>query len=204
MSGYDTVSVVASGWSLTDVDVTRIPGVRIGVNDSAWRIGCTWGVTMDRLFLENRIKELSAAFENVGGFFYRRGIDKNVSPPSNFIPFDNNHESIEMTGNSNCLNGTNSGLCAVSLAFSLVPRRVLLWGFDMCRNPITGAAYYHDPYPWAKPGGATSNGRYAVWAMEFDRVAAQFKKRGIEVLNASPVSKITAFPKIKPEQAYLT
>ena len=44
------------------------------------------------------------------------------------------------------------------------------------------------------------DGRYADWARQFEPAARAFATAGIEVLNASPASKIPAFPKVKPQK----
>lgn len=200
------VSVIASGWSLAEIDRERIPGLRIGVNDSAWRVRCPIGVTMDRLFFEGRAAEISAAFDSSrAAFYFRKGIDKAGRARIHWIPFENDHESVEMATerkNGFRLNGTNSGICAINLAFRIKPRRAILWGFDMCRSR-DGSAYYHKPYPWAKAEGATSGGKYEEWRSQFPEILRQFKAAGIELVNASLGSAITSIPKIDPRKALL-
>ena len=194
------VSVIGAGWSLANIDRSRIPGLRIGANDAGWRIPCTYAVTMDRLFLENRREQLGQAGRAGTTVYFRRGIEKNVHPlGANWLPFSNDHVSTRLSKEVGTLNGTNTGLCAINLAYQLHPRRLLLWGFDMCRS-ADGRPYFHEPYPWAKPAGATSDRKYEIWAAEFADVARQLASRGIETLNASPVSKITAFKKIDPRK----
>lgn len=202
-----TISVIASGWSLTGIDLDRIPGFRIGVNDSSWRAPVNLGVTMDRLFFEGRQAELQKAFPTSSPqvFYYRKGIDKAGAALPGWLAFDNDHTSIEMSAawSPSCrLNGMNSGICAINLAFRQRPDRVILWGFDMCRSR-DGAAYYHKPYPWAKAEGATSGGKYEEWRSQFPEIMRQFKAAGIELVNASLGSAITSIPKIDPRKALL-
>lgn len=198
-----TVSVIASGWSLADIDFDRIPGLKIGVNDSAWRAGAQLGVTMDRLFLEGRFPQLAQAFPSSGRrvMYIRQGIDKIGQVPASWVQFDCDNESTEMSTSwsPRCrLNGLNSGICAINLAYRLQPDRVILWGFDMCLGP-GGRAYYHEPYPWA-PTPATKPGKYATWAQgAFHAIGRQFKEAAIDLVNASPESKILGIRKVKPE-----
>lgn len=198
----ETVSVIAAGWSLREIDLARIPGYRIGVNDSAFRTRCNAGVTMDRLWFEGRLAEVwrSFPYDNPGAFYYRAGIDKAGAAPEHWVQFDCDHTSVAMSKDwsPRCrLNGLNSGICGINLAFRMKPARVILWGFDMCRAP-DGRVYYHQPYPWA-PGGATKAGKYEDWSAHFPSIYAQFAKAGIELVNASPVSKINCVPKIDPK-----
>jgi hypothetical protein len=196
-----TISVIASGWSLAGIDFDRIPGLRIGVNDSAWRAEAQLGVTMDRLFFEGRHNQLAHAFPSSSprAMYYRRGIDKGGLAPASWIGFDCDNTSVEMSREwvPACrLNGLNSGICAINLAFRQDPERVILWGFDMCRSP-DGRAYYHEPYPWA-PTPATKPGKYAEWVPAFHSIAYQFRMAGIDLLNASPASAILGIRKVNP------
>jgi hypothetical protein len=132
------------------------------VNDSAWRANVELGVTMDRLFLEGRFNQLAHAFPSHSRrVMYLRG-DRQDRPGARALdaPSIAINESADMSAAwvPRCrLNGMNSGICAINLAFRQKPERVILWGFDMCRSP-DGRAYYHEPYPWA-PAAATKPGK---------------------------------------------
>lgn len=114
--------------------------------------------------------------------------------------FENDHTSTDFAEDRGILNGTNSGFCALNLAYQLRPDRIILFGFDMNRSP-EGSPYWYPDYPWVKAGGATSGGKYQVWSAQFETAARSFKNAGIEVLNASPWSAIDAFKKIAPDEA---
>lgn len=200
----ETISVIGSGWSLEGVDLARIPGFRIGVNDSAWRTPVDLGVTMDRLFFEGRQQQLAREFspDKHGAFYYRAGIDKAGVAPPHWVGFDCDHTSAKMSldwAPRTRLNGLNSGICAINLAYRIEPQRVILWGFDMCRSR-DGRPYYHEPYPWAKQAGATTGGKYEEWRNHFPQILAQFNAAGIELLNASLGSAVTCLKKIDPQR----
>jgi hypothetical protein len=197
-----TISVIASGWSLTDIDFDRIPGLKIGVNDSAWRAETDLGVTMDRLFLEGRINQLAHAFPTSSSrvMYYRQGIDKGGIAPASWVGFDCDHTSVDMSRAwvPRCrLNGLNSGICAINLAFRQDPDRVILWGFDMCRSP-DGRAYYHDPYPWA-PTPATKPGKFAEWVPAFHSIAYQFSEGRDRSPECQPLERDPGIRKVKPK-----
>lgn len=199
----EVISVIAGGWSLTGVDLDRIPGFRIGVNDSAWRARVQLGVTMDRLFFEGRRAQLEQRFpaDMSSGFYYREGIDKAGTAPAHWVRFDCDHRASNMSLDwkpRTRLNGMNSGICAINLAYRMKPERVILWGFDMCREPKSGRPYYHEPYPWARPNGATSDGKFLEWMRAFHDIRQQFDAAGIELVNASPGSAINTIKKIDP------
>jgi hypothetical protein len=202
MKRFDTISIVAGGWSVGKIKTHRIPGLIIGVNDATLFLNksADIAITMDRLWAENRWYWLT--FHHFPRPFYvRRSARKNLPAelPNQVFVFENDHTSTTFAEGGGVLNGTNSGFCALNLAYQLRPKRLLLFGFDMNRSP-EGKPYWFPEYKWAKPGGATTGGKYQAWAGQFEAAAEAFKQAGIEVLNASPTSAIGAFPKIDPEQ----
>lgn len=203
MSRPETVSVVAGGWSLLPLKdrLHRIPGYVIGVNDSGVRLpNVDEIVSMDRLWTEYRWPDLRRL--RLPTFLRAACLPNIAERPPWLNVYACDWQSTTPSGMKGHLNGTNSGLVALNRARVLEPGRVILWGFDMGRCPKTGRAYWHDPYPW-NPGGATSNGKYAEWARQFGAYAKSFAEAGIEVLNASPRSRIPAFPKVSPEKVLL-
>lgn len=205
----DTISVLAGGWSAAGINRANLPGVVIGVNDSMIHAPCDIGVSMDRLWTEHRWQSLKTAtlVERIGGRDLRevwiraRPCLMNIAKddrPDWLREFACDWTTAVFSETPGTLNGTNSGVCALNLAWQMQPRRVLMFGFDMNRNPKTGRAYWFPDYEWAKPGGGTSNGRYATWAREFGDIARAFRRRRIEVLNCSTTSAITVFPKMDP------
>jgi hypothetical protein len=194
------ISVLAGGWSVKGLDLSRLPGTVIGVNDSVVHARCHVAVSMDRLWTENRWANLQA-LKRIA--YIRTAAIKNIGARPGWLRlFDCDHTLAELSDVDGVLNGTNSGLCALNLAYQMSRRggRIYLFGFDMCRGPKGECYWYGEGYPWAKAGGGTGNTRYAEWAAQFDRAAEQCKASGIEVLNASKVSKITAFKKVDPRE----
>lgn len=96
------------------------------------------------------------------------------------------------------LNGTNSGMVAINLAWKMKPKVLYLFGFDMCRSP-SGESYWHEPYSWA-PSGATKPGKYNDWTKEFGSIASAFRECGTNVINASLVSKLKVFHQQDPRE----
>lgn len=193
----DTVTIIASGPSAAALDLARAPGYVIGVNDSGLqspRVDAI--VSMDRLWTEHRWDEI---VRRCGPTWLRRSAVQNVKDRWDGLHvFECDHKSSIPSSVPGWLNGTNSGACAVNLAYQLKPRRVFLIGFDMGR---AGArAYWHAAYSWAHPQGGTTNGKYAEWAKQFRQAARAFDVAGIRVLNVNPKSAIDAFPKITPKQ----
>lgn len=90
---------------------------------------------------------------------------------------------------------TNSGCAAISLASHLGAKRIILLGFDMSFGQV--GRHWHNLYnnelPSAKHPVLTFN--FARHMAGMDQIALDAKARGIEIINASPRSVITQFPK---------
>lgn len=195
----DSLSVIGGGWSAGQVDLARAPGPVIAVNDAALHAPrVDFVVSMDRLWIENRRDWL---VQQAKPTWLRRGAAKSLAEDwPGLVRFDCDHTATEFAADPETLNGTNSGFCALNLAWGMRPRRLYLFGFDMGRSP-GGQAYFFPAYPWAKPQGNTSSGRYSEWAAQLAAAARQFKAAGIDVLNVSASKAVTAFPRIAPRQS---
>jgi len=89
--------------------------------------------------------------------------------------------------------GGNSGFHALNLAAQFGAGRVLLVGFDM------SIGHWHGKHPTGmnNPREVT----LARWRRALDRAAPVLKAAGIEVINCSMASALTAYPKMKFEEA---
>lgn len=203
------ITVIGGGWSVRDVShLDRLPGSIIAVNDSAiYAPRWDYCVSMDRLWAEHRIGDVAArarAGDELVQVHIRRNALQNlqgwrVNPWLH--AFECDHESVKFAAVERWgwLNGTNSGVCALNLAFKFRPRRVFLLGFDMNRN-ARGDAYWYPPYPWSTTRGSTSDGKYGAWSEQFEEIAKQFDRAGALVFNVSPASSIDNFEKLTPKQ----
>ncbi len=209
----EDVIVLGGGWSVSQYDLRDLEqrGHLIACNDSAIYTKPAVALSMDRLWAEHRFPLLCT--QGVPEIYLREGCAKNFPPVSTngnvrMFKFSEDyrlkvesaraakepHPEIPMTVEKGCLNGSNTGTCALNLAYQKFPPRVFLLGFDMCKGPGY-EAYWYPPYPWA-PNGATTPGKYREWAPEFDFIACQFQKIGTQVYNVNHRSAIEAFKKI--------
>lgn len=201
MSG-GIITVVGGGWSVRDVALEHICGQIIGVNDAAYCLpSVDIVVSMDRLWTEHRWRWLC---KRAAQTWLRRSAIQNLDTHQEVAAgwlhiFECDHESTEFSSVDGRLNGTNSGMCSLNLAWQMRPACIYLLGFDMCRD-AKGRASWHPPYSWTQASGATSNGKYAVWAKQFEDAALRFDSIGCEVWNVSPASAITAFRKMTPAE----
>lgn len=194
-----TAIVIAGGWSVSQYDVADLRGpdrIVIGVNESSVLLQCDVALSMDRLWTEHRWHRYFTT--RTGELWIRRGADKSLPYHPRRRQFECDHGSFVMSDQPGVLNGSNSGMCALNYAFQLKPQRLYLFGFDMQRGP-KGQPYWHKTYEW-RPEGATKPGKYRDWVPQFDCVATQFKRAGIDVKQVNNRSMIKAFPKIGYKQ----
>lgn len=91
--------------------------------------------------------------------------------------------------------GGNSGFGAFNFAVLKRAKQIVLFGYD-----YTSEHYCPERYTHQKPG---HNARYfPVWARGYNATVEQIKQLGIEVLNASPISSMTAFRKVSHDDAF--
>ena len=92
--------------------------------------------------------------------------------------------------------GFNSGHAAINLAYHLGAVRIILLGFDMINNGEQ--THFHDGYPTRAAGNKMYQDKFLPG---FKQLNSEIRNKGIEILNASPHSKLTVFPKITIQQA---
>ena len=186
----DVVSVIAGGWSFSQVPQDQVPGYRIAVNDAAFHLAKPPDeiVSMDRQWTEHRLQALLQARIPT---YLRRSAVQNLHDKISGRPwiniFDCDNESFSMTHAPYTLNGTNSGMCALNRAYKIATKEVYLFGFDMCLGP-DGEKHWYPDYDWPyqlKPG------KLREWSPQFARVGQQFRDRNVQLFNVSNRTQIT-------------
>jgi len=96
--------------------------------------------------------------------------------------------------------GGNSGYAAVHLAVHFGAARVILLGFDMrAEGGAKGQLHYFGNHP---PGLANARPAFATWINTFRSLARELPKRGVEVINATPMSALGGiFKRMSLEEA---
>jgi hypothetical protein len=87
--------------------------------------------------------------------------------------------------------GTGGGFQALNLAVQFGSRRIVLVGYDMC---IDQALNWHGGHKLGLLN--KSVGDVIRWRKMLDAQAPMLASLGVEVLNATPVSALTAYPKV--------
>lgn len=85
--------------------------------------------------------------------------------------------------------GGNSGFQAINLAAQFGARRIVLVGFDLRRDR---GLHWHGRHPAGLNNPSERN--LVRWRLVIDRAAAELAAIGVDVVNASPVSMLNAFP----------
>ena len=178
MSQHEVISVLAGGWSARHHDVHRLPGTVIGCNDAALFGRCDIAISMDRLWTEYRWDRLISLHIPT---WIRDAALKNIPPnwPGWLNRFACDHESSIMSDEPGVLNGTNTGLCAVNLAYQFRPRRLYLYGMDLVVGPH-GERHWYPDYEFKPKGSGTSSGTFAKWRQDLNRALKQCQVVGIE------------------------
>lgn len=104
-------------------------------------------------------------------------------------------EGLSTTPTTLCT-GKNSGYQAVGLAFLLGARRILLLGFDL--QPATdGREYFFGAHPYPRP----VKNPYDRFIECFATLVEPLKKHGVEVINCTRDTALTAFPQMSIQEA---
>ena len=89
----------------------------------------------------------------------------------------------------------NSGCAAINVAVHFGVKRIILLGFDMSLDSDK-RQHWHNLYADQKKDVNSMNTTMHRHLQTFPTIANDLKKLGIEVINASPESKIDEFPKM--------
>lgn len=108
-----------------------------------------------------------------------------------------NRKPDGISGNSGKISwNQNSGAAAISVAANAGAKRIILLGFDMTLNE-EGDQHWHNLYKRQAPNPTRKRKGvpFHRHLRGFARIAIDAKERGVEIINASPNSMITQFPK---------
>lgn len=92
--------------------------------------------------------------------------------------------------------GCNSGFQATNVAVQFKANPIVWVGFDM---RLDNGIHWHGPHPQGLNNPREE--RVERWRRFLDDAAPQFKKLGVQVLNASSVSALKNYPKVGLEEA---
>jgi hypothetical protein len=99
-------------------------------------------------------------------------------------------------GESRVFTNGNSGAAAINFATLAGAKTVLLLGFDMKAGP-NGEKHWHPDHP--KP--CVQSQCFDDWLHRFAAIATAAERQGVEVINCTPDSALTCFPRMPLEDA---
>lgn len=179
----DKVCIIGGGYSAAkyNVDSRRLPGYVIGVNDAAIYGSVSACCSMDRLWMEARWQRL---LDRPLPTWTRMATlkQKYQWPTPEWMTIVNcDYKSAVMSDEPGTLNGTNSGLFAVNLAYQLHPGVLELYGLDGSLGPHGEKHWYRD-YSWRKPTDkGTAPSTYNKWERDLSNAIKQCRAAGIDV-----------------------
>lgn len=191
------VFLLGGGPSLAGFDFDRLRplGYRLGINQSIFDADCDAGISIDHPFVRHTRSRLAvfAARRELYLAVGNRWRDV-LDPIKGAIYLHDAEAPLSLERDAVCAGGT-SGYAGLNAAALKGGRRIVLLGFDY--GLIEGRRHYHDAYSWA-PADARM---WRAWAIRFNAAAKSIAELGIEVVNASPQSAITCFPKMSIDDA---
>ncbi len=159
------------------------------MNDAAIHIPFATALfSLDRHWIANR-KGLINNFQGERYLAVADDFDFNDAPQACYLCRNRNGRGLSDDPAWIYMGGGNSGYGAFNLAYLKQPRRIILLGYDFCHS----STHWHSGYAWQ---GSPNDPMYRKWALHFLEALPQIRKNGIEVLNASRDSTVTAFPKV--------
>lgn len=87
--------------------------------------------------------------------------------------------------------GNNSGYQAINLAYLMGAAKIVLLGFDMKTD--AGKVHFFGNHPYHKQGQGPTNEVMSRWCKNFVQLAYDLKTQGVEVVNCTRSTALTAF-----------
>ncbi|WP_052664279.1 tetratricopeptide repeat protein [Nitriliruptor alkaliphilus] len=212
-SNPGVVAIIGGGPSLQGVDLTPLRGVAHTVAVNATATVLPWSdvaVTHDASHLTERFRDYDGPV--VAGLPLAALRDRGSLPGFEFrrrLVTDRLSELDDVVHSG----GHTSAHTALNYAHLLRPTRIVLFGIDLTtfwgpNDYWHGAMDDFNRRRYADLEGRATFGRWTEYRARklenapavFASTVPQLEAAGIEVLNASPVSSLTCFPKVTPEE----
>ncbi len=189
----ETVFIIGGGPSLSKFDFNRLRdkntlAINKAVQTCPWADILYWTDSRVYSWLKNDINKFQGDKYTIKPF---------NTPPSVKVLKNTGANGLELDP-SGIKHGNNSGYAAINLAYHLGVKRIVLLGFDM--GNLGAKSHYHEGYPVSM----TMNKTYESKMLPvFNSLVKPLKENGVEVINASMVSKIKCFKRMPIEKALL-
>lgn len=200
--GGRPVAIIGGGPSLDGFDFRRLEGrfTILAVNGSIFDVPfADAGFTIDRRAARNWWPRLQAIATPLYFAVPDNWLVNFAGPPTPNMSFIRRVQGTRFTRDPAMISaGGTSGFGALHFAFLKGARRITLFGFDYGSSP---AGVWHHNEQHYDFRHVQVRRDWQQWARNFDDVAPVLRVAGVEVVNASPGSAITAFPKVSLKEA---
>jgi hypothetical protein len=196
------VFLIGGGASLRGFDFSVMRSTHayvVGVNQAIFDAPVCAGFSADSLFIERRAAQLQRLAERGIEIVLAPGAAPGSAPgaPKIRVPgaiYLTRKITRGLSSNPTVVHSIgSSGYAAVNLAVLKHAQGIVLFGFDY--HTRDGEHYYDDP-PWY-----WQHSCWSTWAQGYESMLPALRAAGVEVINASPTSAITCFPKLTIEDA---
>lgn len=191
------VAILGGGPSLRGFDFERLKGrfhvlaVNGTIFDVPWAAA---GFSLDRLAMREWWPRFCAEVQMPLHFAVPNPWLLNIegTPAPNMLFYRRVARASFIKNRGEIASGGTSGFGAVNLAWLKGARKIVLFGFDY---GATEGGWHHNPQHYAFEYRQV-DANWQKWARNFHNVARRLTAEKVEVINASPLSRITAFPKM--------
>lgn len=201
-------AIVAGGLSLRGFDLERLRpyhvlAVKGSIFDMPWA-AAGFGLDLPR-YLE---WEHERKFKNISFPVYWAVDDVHntrevlAKKKSDCVVFVKRLQGEKLSGDSGTIyNGGSSGFGALQIAWLKKAKHIVLFGYDYANPPSSGGMVKHHNDQHYSQKRQAIPASWAAWATYFQHVVSPLNAAGVQVLNASPDSAITAFKKCTTDEA---
>jgi len=112
------------------------------------------------------------------------------------VGLNKNDDRIELLKPGTVGWGGNSGFHSLNLAVQFMARKIILVGYDMT---LAHGVHWHGAHP--KGMNNPNEGNVVRWRRNIDAAAEVIAALGIRVINASPISALSQYPKMSLTEA---
>lgn len=182
-----TAVVAGAGPSATQQDLDLCRGARVIAVNSSWKLA-PWA---DAVYASDQDWWRRARPDAFAGLRVAPALCLRHDPAIKTVVVRKDDNIVTVPPGVLGSGGGHGGFQALNLAIQFGARRIILIGID-CR--IDQGLHWHGPHP--KGLGNPRDGAVKQWRFILDGQAKRLKNLGVEVVNASPISALTAFPRM--------
>lgn len=188
----EIVYLIGGGPSIEHFPVSRLEGLTLGANKSAFYHDCDAIGSLDQTFVRRYYKEITEFVEKGKEAFLYMPVTEDGHEPikgANYIAHD---RGVDISIDPFKVYGVHTGYANLNFAFLAGAKQIGLLGYDM-KPSTNGKLHCHEGYSWQN---SQTPKYYEKWSRDFVGAARILSKYGVEVINfvGPEGSLITEFP----------